>query len=206
MNGVGVSPLSEDEMQCKLQMALHLAPAWPVVAVQPFTWPYGPRELIAERKRILEIMALRVKVEKPVDWNGNPTMTGYPMSFQDAFMQDQHAREWMMEEIENFRDWRSLTVKQHLHTFPVGPSGTAELRAKRHADWGASMSVAYGWTEAFLQQTRNNLLEMQALCSELKPETLALVRRCSSHAELDRSMLLTKEAKPEGFPFEAPRT
>ena len=190
MNGVGVSPLTEEEMQCKLQMTMRLAPVWPVVAVQPFTCSYGTSELIAERKRILEIMALRVKVEKPVDWNGNPTMTGYPMSFQDAFIQDQHAREWMMEEIENFRDWRSLTVKQHLHTFPVGPSGTAELRAKRQADWCASMNVYYGWTQRFLNQTNDNLLEMHALCAELKPETLTLVKRCSSYEELDRSMLM----------------
>ena len=205
MNTFGVSPLTEEEMQCKLQMAMRLAPPWPVVAVQPFTWPHGPRELIAERDRVAKIMALRAKVEKPVDHNGSPTKTGYPMSFQDAFMQDNTTREWMMLEIEDFRDWRSLIVKELLHTFPVGPSGTAEIRARRERDWCVSMNFQFNFAEAVLQQTRNILLEMQALCSELKPETLELVKRCSSHAELDRSMLLTKEAKPEGFPFEDPR-
>jgi hypothetical protein len=179
-----------DEMHLKLKMVMTIAPAWPVQKVHPFTWPYGPRELIAERKRVLEIMALRAKIERPVDHNGKPTQTGYPMSFKDAFIEDDYARSWMMLEIQNFRDWRSVTVKEHLHTFPVGPSGTAELRAKRQADWCASMNVCYGWTQRFLNQTNDNLLEMHALCAELKPETLALVKRCSSYEELDRSMLM----------------
>lgn len=195
----------QDEMQLKLQYVLKIAPAWPVECVQPFTWPYGPRELIAERKKVAEIMLLRAKVEKPVDHNGNPTKTGYPMSFQNAFVTDDYARTYQMLDVEAFRDWRSLLVKEHLHTFPVGPSGTAERRAKRESDWCASMNVYYGWIKGLLAQTSNNLLEMQALCSELKPETLALVKRCSSYEELDRSMLMMKpEPTAEGFPFRAP--
>ena len=194
------------DMELKLQMAMKLAPAWPVeTGVQPFTWPYGPRELIAERKRVAEIMTLRVKVEKPLDWNGHPTITGYPLSFQDAFVPNDNTRIWLMLEINSFQDWRSLVVKQRLDTFPVGPSGTAERRAKRESDWCAEMNVYYGWIKGFLAQTSNNLLEMQALCSELKPETLALVKRCSSYEELDRSMMMMKpEPTAEGFPFTAP--
>ena len=196
----------QDEMHLKLQYVLKIAPAWPVQkGVQPFTWPYGPRELIAERKRILEIMALKVKVEKPVDWNHNNTKTGYYMTFQDSFVQDDNAREWLMLDFEASRDWRTLVLKEHLHTFPVGPCGTAELRAKRESDWCASMNIYFGFIKGFLAKTSNNLLEMQALCSELKPETLALVKRCSSYEELDRSMLMMKpEPTAEGFPFRAP--
>ena len=135
-------------------------------------------------------MALRVKVENPVDWNGKPTKTGYPLSFKDAFVEDDDARVWLMLEIQNFRDWRCEIVKEHLHIFPVGPSGTVNLRAKRQGDWCAQMNVCYGWTQRFLNQTNDNLLEMHALCAELKPETLALVKRCSSYEELDRSMLM----------------
>jgi len=192
-------------MELKLQMAMKLAPAWPAeTGVQPFTWPYGPRELIAERKRVAEIMTLRVKVEKPVDWNGHPTITGYPLTFHDAFVPDDDTRTWLMKDI-NSRDWRSLVVEERLNTFPVGPHGTAERRAKRESDWSASMNLYYGWIKGFLGQTSNNLLEMQALCSELKPETLALVKRCSSYEELDRSMMMMKqEPTAEGFPFTAP--
>ena len=196
-----------DEMDQKLQMVLKIAPPWPnKPKAQPFAWPHGPHELIAERNRVAQIMALRVKVEKPMDHNGTPTKYGYPMSFKDAFMQDNSDLALMILEIENFRDWRSLTVKEHLHTFPVGPSGTAEIRARRERDWCASMNFYYNLTEAVLQKIRNNLLEMYALCSELKPETLALVKRCSSYEQLDRSMLMMNpEPKAEGFPFEAPR-
>jgi hypothetical protein len=194
------------ETELKLQMAMKLAPAWPdETGVQPFTWPYGPRELIAERKKVCEIMVLRAKVEKPVDHGGNPTKTGYPLSFQDAFVPNDNTRTSLMLEINSFQDWRSLVVKQRLDTFPVGPSGTAERRAKRESDWCAEMNVYYGWIKGFLGQTSNNLLEMQALCSELKPETLALVKRCSNYEELDRSMMMMKpHPTAEGFPFTAP--
>ena len=44
---------------------------------------------------------------------------------------------------------------------------------------------------------------MEALCSELKSETLSLVKHCSSYEEFDRSMFMMKpESKGEGFPFE----
>ena len=197
----------QKEVESKLEAALAVAPPWPEKKrPQPFTWPHGTRELIAERKRILEIMALRVKVEKPVDWNGNPTNTGYPLSFQDAFIRNDNNFTWLMLDLQGFRDWRKLAVRENLASFPDGPSGTAELKKKRQADWCASMNVVYGRTEVLLQQSVNNLLEIQALCSELKPETLALVKRCSSYEQLDRSMLMMNpEPKAEGFPFEAPR-
>lgn len=197
----------QKEVESKLEAALAVAPPWPEKKhPQPFTWPHGTRELITERERILEIMALRVKVEKPVDWNGNPTKTGYPMSFEDAFMENDTARVWLMLEIEDYRDWRTLAVGDNLNSFPDGPSGTAELKKKRLADWCESMNVAYGRTQNFLQESSVNLLKMQALCSELKPETLALVKRCSSYEQLDRSMLMMNpEPKAEGFAFEAPR-
>ena len=199
----------------KLQMALGLAPAWPAgPSVQPFTWPYGPRELIAERQRVREILLLRAKVEQPVDWNRNLTKTGYELSFQETFVQDDVARLTLLKQIESSRDWRSEIVKQRLDTFPVlpvisNPSALANRMREFHpeqtalvewkaqaehaqasAAWCVSINATYGWTLGFLQQTSDNLLEMQALCSELKPETLGLVRRCDTPEELDRSLLM----------------
>lgn len=198
----------------KLQMALGLAPAWPAgPSVQPFTWPYGPRELIAERQRVREILLLRAKVEKPAGyWNCNLTKTGYELSFQETFVQDDHARVTLMKQIESSRDWRSEIVKERLDTFPVlpvSPNPTTAFPTGRHpgsyvclqmkaeaehaqasAEWCVSINATYGWTLGFLQQTSDNLLGMQALCSELKPETLGLVRRCDTPEELDRSMLM----------------
>jgi hypothetical protein len=199
--------LTATDREAKLQLALALAPAWPAEPrVQPFTWPYGPRELIAERKKVCEIMALRAQVEKPLDWNRNPTITGYPLSFQHAFVEDDNDRVWLMDEIKDFRDWRREVVKERLDSFPVGPNGTAERKAKRELEYCEAMKQVYGWTKGFLAQTNDKLLEMQALCSELKPETLALVKRCSSHEELDCSMLMMNaEPKAEGFPFKKPR-
>ena len=55
-------------------------------SVHPFTWSYGPHELIVEHKRVGEIMVIRTNVEKPVDWNGHPTKTGYPLSRTEVIM------------------------------------------------------------------------------------------------------------------------
>ena len=204
----------------KLQMAMGLAPVWPAGPdVQPFTWPYGPRELIAERKRVREILALRTKVENGVDWDCKLTKTGYQLSFQETFVQDDFARVTLMKQIESSRDWRSEIVKQRLDTFPVSKVSPNDMcsafattdntyakrvqwkaeaeHAQASAEWCVSMNAMYGWTLGLLQQTRDNLLEMQALCSELKPETLGLVRRCDTPEELDRSMLMMEGVEPE---------
>ena len=58
-----MSPLTEEETQLKLKIAMSLAPPWSEEGgVQPFTWSYGPRELIVERKKLAEIMVLWGKV------------------------------------------------------------------------------------------------------------------------------------------------
>lgn len=186
-------PMTDEEHQLKLKMAMSLAPPWPEEGdVQPFTWSYGPRELIAERKKVAEIMVLQGKVQNPVDWNRNATVTGYPLSFKDAFVEDDSASTYLMRDVRYFRNWREVLVKEHLDKFPVGPSGTAERKAQRELQYCDVMKQYYGWIEGFLRQTNNNLLEMEALCSELRPETLALVKRCRNYEELDRSMLMRK--------------
>ena len=184
----------QEDTQNRLEMALSIAPPWPAQKhTQKFMFPYEPDELIKERETVAQIMALREKVERPVDCKGFPTKTGYPLSFQDAFIKDHYDRVWLMLAIENYRDWRTIAVADNLNSFPAGPSGTAELKKKRQADWCASMNVAYGLTQKYLQESSDNLVKLQALCSKLKPETLALVRRCSSYEELDRSMLMMRE-------------
>ena len=151
-------------------------------------------------------MVMWGKVEKLVDWNRHPTVTGYPLSFQDAFVEDDQTRTWVMRDVKFFRDWRTVVVEESLDSFPVGPSGTVEHRAKRELEWCKGMEQVYGWIKGFLQQTNNNLLEMLTLCSEVKPETLALVKRYCRYEDLDRSMLMMKpEPRSEGFPFEEPR-
>ena len=107
-------------------------------------------------------------------------------------MEDNSASTYLMRDVRYFRNWREVLVKEHLDKFPDGPSGTAERKAQRELQYCDVMKLYYGWIEGFLRQTNNNLLEMEALCSELRPETLALVKRCRNYEELDRSMLMRK--------------
>ena len=211
-SGFGGPPLTEAEMECRLQTALDLAPAWPVVRVHAFTWTHGPGELIAERKRVCAIMELWAKVEKPFKETGfgvggHIVAIVIPVSFQEAFVEDDEARKALMHRINSFRDWRAQVVWSLLASFPVGPSGTTERKFRRETEWCEQMTVWYKIIQALLRATWNNLLEMQALCAQLKPETLALARRCASHVEMDQSMVWMQatQAKGEGFAFEDPR-
>jgi hypothetical protein len=195
MDGFGVCMLTTEEIEeRKLQMAMSVAPAWPVVAesVQPFTFPYGARELLAERKRVREIENLRVKVEKPFDCNNVQSIWGVPMSFQESFIDSHEARLRFMDKAELYREtlWRRDVVKRTLDRFPL-KNGTAD---RAMLEWCETIKNSHNTAKAIFPGIMERLLEMQALCEELKPETLELARRCSSQEELYRSMIMMQEA------------
>ena len=193
MQGFGVCTLTKEEIEeRKLQMAMSVAPAWPVVAesVQAFTWAYGAREMIAERKRVREIEKLRVQVEKPFD---SETVWGVPMSFQESFIDSHEARLTFMEKVKAYSEtlWRRKVVQKTLDKFPFTSHGSG---ARAMLEWCETVKGPQNMAKAMLCTLMDRLLEMQALGEELRPETLALARRCSSHEELDRSMLWMQEA------------
>ena len=186
MEGFGMCMLTAEEIEeRKLQMAMSVAPAWPVVAeiFHCFTWAYGARELLAERKRVREIETLRMKVEKPLDVDG----WGVPMGFQESFIDSPEARRTFMDKVQLYREtlWRRDVVKKSLDRFPF-KKGTTDMAMR---EWCATIKNSYTIATLAFPGIMERLLEMQALCEELKPETLALARRCSSHEELEHSML-----------------
>jgi hypothetical protein len=189
----GVCMLTAEEIEeRKLQMAMSVAPAWPVAAesVQPFTWAYGARELLAERKRVREIENLRLKVENPFDCNNG--LWGVPMFFQESFMDSHEARLRFMDNVQLYMEtlWRRDVVRKTLDRFPF-KNGTTD---RVMLEWCETIKNSQKTAKSMFPGIMEKVLEMQALCEELKPETLALARRCSSHEELDRSMLWMQEA------------
>jgi len=211
------------ERQIKLQAALECAPALAVrePKVKAFAWVYGASELIAERKRVCEILALRAKVERvqPVDHNGNlghpfHTLFGMPVSFHEAFVGSDMERRSLMDRLHKLYDsqWQSDIVTRCLDAFPEAvpvlsapfarPCGLAGARPgealeQRRAQWVHSMQHFYLCAAQRLAEHRESLLLMQSVCAELKPETRELLTRCTHFEQLDVSMLMQS-----AFPFE----
>jgi hypothetical protein len=169
--------------------------------VQSFAWPYGARELIADRKRVSEILALRAKVEceKLVDYNGKmyPNMNGFlglPIGFHEAFVGSDAERARLIKRLDMLYDtqWKSDIVALHLQSFPEAKDvrGSWSLESRR-AQWGDQIAKGhyYNIAKVMLVQHRESLLQMQALCEELKPETRELVMRCTHFEQLELSML-----------------
>ncbi len=187
----------------ELQQAFACVPDLPAREknVQSFVWPYGARELIAERKRVSEILALRAKVEceklmenGKLDRNLNGFL-GMPIGFHEAFVGSNEERVRLMDRLHILYDsqWKGHIVAQHLQTFPRANDarGSWSLESRR-VQWAAQVGQShyYNLAKAKLAEHRESLLQMQALCEELKPETRELVTRCTHFEQLYLSMVM----------------
>jgi hypothetical protein len=81
-------------------------------------------------------------------------------------------------------------------SFPTkAPGGYFPTLEMAVANWKTGMTAAYKTAESMMDQQIEAILEMQALCQELMPETRELAARCADLGQLDRSMLMA--AMPE---------
>ena len=196
------------EREIKLQAALESAPALAAreAKVKAFAWPHGARELIAERKRVREIIVLRAKVERVygVDHKGDHLdvllggFLGMPVSFHEAFVGSDMERVTLMDRLHKLYDsqWRSDIVSMNLPSFPeAAKAGTIDMHARgpsleqRRAEWAKGMKHYYAVAERNLAEYRDSLVLMQALTEELQPETRQLISRCNNFEMLDRCMI-----------------
>lgn len=145
-------------------------------SLQAFSWPHGARELILERKRVRDILLLRAKVKQPTDMLG---YLGIDIPFHEAFIDSHGLR------VE-------LTDRLHTHFNANAKAEIVCMHEKLH------LLAAYNHAKAIVQGTRENLLEMQALYEDLRPETQALIKRCTSPVQLDKSMLAMQKAPVQG--------
>jgi sucrose-6-phosphatase len=73
-------------------------------SVQSYCWNHGARELIAERKRVAEILALRVQAKRG-PWHVERQGIGYlgiSMSFQEAFIDSDTERITLMDRVHTY--------------------------------------------------------------------------------------------------------
>ena len=196
------------ERQFRLQLAIQHAPAWPVreESVEPFAWPFTAPERIAERKSVCEILALRATVEVVNIGNGAQNSMGVPVSFHEAFVSSTAERVRLMSRVHMHYDthWKNNLVDMLLLEFPESAPGRFATDAHFNAAvarWAGGLTQYYTVAKAIIARHIETLLQMQVLCEELKPETRELVARCSTHEQLDRSML-TMGSVQESVSFE----
>ena len=139
-------------------------------SLQTFSWPHGTRELIVERKRVHDILALNAKVKQPTDRQG---YLGMDIPFEEAFIDSHDLR------VE-------LTDRLHTH---YNANWKADI-VSMHKCQPQNLFGAYHHAQGIVHATRDNLLEMQALYEDLRPETHALIKCCTSPMQLDKSMLV----------------
>ena len=136
-----------------------------------YNWPYGTRALIEERKSVRDIERLRGLFL----YGHRQQIFIFPMSFEEAFVRSDTERITLMERLRayyNFNWKRDATARAQFHQ-----SQFEQL--KKEAD------------HLFAKRIEDVLL-LQGLTEELKPETRELVKRCTSFEELLRCMLDAK--------------
>ena len=167
--------------------------------IQSFRWEYGARELVAEMKRVSQILSLRAKLEKPTDIKD---YLAFPMSFQEAFIDSDAMRNGLIDRLHTFfnSNWKRDVVSLILERSPHVTKA-----------WSEAIQGPYKHATSIFVMNHENLLLMQALHEELKPETRDLVRRCTSHKQIERSMLAMKQSaaqsntdNSDGFHFKPP--
>jgi hypothetical protein len=168
-------------------------------AIQEFSWKFGARELVAEMKRVSQILALRAKLEKPTDLKD---YLAFPMSFKEAFIDSDAMRIGLIDRLHiSFNtNWKRDVVSLILGRSPHGTKA-----------WCEDVKASYKHAVSIFVMNHENLLLMQALHEELKPETRDLIRRCTSHKQVERSMLAMKQSatrnntdNSDGFHFKPP--
>jgi hypothetical protein len=182
--------------------------------------------LIAERKRVAEILALRVQAKRGPEsmLNQNQRVErqgigylGISMSFQEAFIDSDAKRITLMDRAHTYfnAQWKRdvISFQQLPQTsgdkFPEASDGdmnphnwpeadrymrVANHRNMRIENWRKQILMHYEEAKGHLTTILENLVVMQALYEELKPETRDLIKRCSSPEQLDKSMLTMKKS------------
>ena len=146
---------------------------WPVKLMcsdyPEYPWPYGTRALIEERERVMKILEISHLMSYGWAYGPQPVVFQVPLNFHEGFVRNDTDRITLTDRVRMYHNfnWKRDVSGTRINEFSEG-STPAERHYKRLID---------------------NLLELQALSEELKPETLALVARCTNAHELQQAML-----------------
>ena len=150
---------------------------WPVKLMcsdyPGYRWPYGTRALIEERERVGKIIVLTMQMNHGWHYGGNyEPIFKVPLSFQEGFVRNDTERITLIDRVRTYHNFNwKRDVCAHAHP------------QVNSADGGTTKSEKHYTTLI------DNLLELQALTEELKPETLALVATCCTAHYLQQAML-----------------
>jgi len=166
-------------------------PEWPVQTLSatgtPYPWPYGARMLISERELVAHMHNLSGTFKAGHILNqyvGDHRIFTVPFAFDDAFIDSSDQRVILMDRVRTFYNfnWKrdimtyiTCNNAKGCNTMDFGP-GSLFFTLKRHAD-------------DIFKKFMGNLLLLQALTEELKPETRAMAQHCTSFEQLDRCIL-----------------
>ena len=148
---------------------------WPVKRMSAeypsYPWPYGTGALIAERAKVGKVLELTMQMNH--GWfpgGNNEPVFKVPLSFQEGFVRNDTERITLMDRVRTYHNFnwkRVVSDKPNMNQMESGMKPSDRQYAK----------------------LINNLLELQAITEELKPETLALISTCPSAYELQQAML-----------------
>lgn len=166
-------------------------------ALQPYAWPYGPGPLIEERATVARILEIAHSIRMPqLQWPGLAAyysnqgvgLLGMVMTSDEAFVESDEKRNLLVDRVHHYFnvDWK-MEVQAMTSNLRDGLSA-----AKRQS----LRIVHYQLTEDHLYDTVNKIDRLRHLFDGLKSETVDLIRRCSSHNEIKRSMLVTYRPAP----------
>jgi hypothetical protein len=148
---------------------------WPVKPMcssyLAFAFPFGARALMAERANVQKVLDLGAQMNYGFHLGGSQQpVFKVPLSFHEGFVRNDAQRIMIIDRVRthhNFNWKRDVFARPSINSPDGGTTRTEKQCAKLIDD----------------------LLEMQALTEELKPETLALVSSCASAHELQQAML-----------------
>ena len=151
---------------------------WPVKRMSAeypaYPWSYGTGALIAERAKVGKVLELTMQMNYGLCLGGtiDNVIFKVPLSFQEGFVRNDTERITLMDRVRTYHNFNwKRDVHTHAHSQVNSPDGGITKSEKHYV------------------KLINNLLELQAITEELKPETLALISTCPSAYELQQAML-----------------
>ena len=149
---------------------------WPVKLMSSdypaYKWPYGARALIAEREKVEKVLDLGAQMNYGFCLGGtiDNVVFKVPLSFKENFVRNDTERITLIDRVRTYHNFnwkRDVSARSNINCPDRGITPSEKQYATRI----------------------DNLLEMQALTEELKPETLELVHACNNPYELQQAML-----------------
>jgi hypothetical protein len=173
---------------------------WPMKAlstqVARYAWSDGAGELIRERERVAKIESLRFIFGYGYKANHYVSMDGIftvPLSFHDAFVGSHAERITLMDRVRTYynfnwkRDAKAEVQKGRDAT--ARGQGRTTMSTNQEQVFDSRLQELKREADGLFQKRIDDVLVLQALTEELKPETRELVKRCKSHEQLVRCML-----------------